>query len=135
MRFDIPIYFIISDDLDPDFFNGIFPSVVPANISAVDKPVLVYTQVSNRDVTTKTSHNDYGRATIQISIFCKSYDKCRNVAEEIKILLDRYKGVVTVESISYSVDLIRFVNQVDLGFDSDNDVFMIAQDYLIAMNQ
>lgn len=135
MRFDVVTRNLITQNVAlSDLINGIFPNVVPGKVSAVDKPVLVYTQVSNTDVTTKQSFNDYSRAVMQISIFCKSYDKARNVAEEVKALLDRYSGTVTVETIEYKVDLIRFQNQEDLGFDEENEVYMIVQDYLIAMN-
>lgn len=134
MRFDIVTRNLITQNTDlSNLINGVFPLVVPPNISAQDKPVVVYTQVSNADVTTKTSYNDYGRAVMQLSIFCKSYDKARIVAEWIKWLFDRYSGTVTVDRYDHKVDLIRFQNQVDLGFDEDNNVFMIAQDYLIAM--
>jgi hypothetical protein len=136
MRFDVAINHLIKNNTGiAAAITGIYPVIVPANVSAQVLPVLVYNQVSTSAVTTKDTFNNYDRSVMQISIFCKSLDKCKTVADALRVLLDRYAGVLTVETVDYKVDLIRFQNQEDLGFDEDNNVFMIAQDYLIAMYQ
>jgi hypothetical protein len=134
MRFDVAINHLIKNNTDiAAAITGIYPVIVPANVSAQVLPVLVYNQVSTSPVTTKDSFNDYDRSLIQLSIFCKSLDKCLAVAELIRTLLDRYSGTIAVGDTGYVIDLIRFQNQEFVGFDEDNNVFMIAQDYLIAM--
>lgn len=134
MRFDVVTYHLLTtlEGIRP--LAGVFPNVVPGNVSLSSDPVIAYSQVSNTDVTTKQSYNDYSRAIVQLSIFGKSYDDCRTLADAIKSKLDRYDGGFEIGDVNYKVDLIRFQNQHDLGFDEENNVYMIAQDYLIAMN-
>jgi len=96
---------------------------------------LVYNQVSTSPISTKSQYGEYDRAVIQLSIFCKSLDKCQIIAASIRAFLDRYSGTITVAGTDYRIDLVRFQNQEFVGFDEDNDVFMIAQDYQFAMTR
>ena len=136
MRFDVAIKNLITQNTAiADEIAGIYPVVVPANVSAQVNPVLVYNQVSTSPISTKSQYGEYDRAVIQLSIFCKSLDKCQIIAEAIRAFLDRYSGTITVGGTDYRIDLVRFQNQEFVGFDEDNDVFMIAQDYQFAMTR
>jgi hypothetical protein len=136
MRFDVAIKNLITQNTAiADEIAGIYPVVVPANVSAQVNPVLVYNQVSTSPISTKSQYGEYDRAVIQLSIFCKSLDKCQIIAASIRAFLDRYSGTITVAGTDYRIDLVRFQNQEFVGFDEDNDVFMIAQDYQFAMTR
>jgi Leucine-rich repeat (LRR) protein len=136
MRFDVAIKNLITQNTAiADEIAGIYPVVVPANVSAQVNPVLVYNQVSTSPISTKSQYGEYDRAVIQLSIFCKSLDKCQIIAAAIRAFLDRYSGTITVAGTDYRIDLVRFQNQEFVGFDEDNDVFMIAQDYQFAMTR
>ena len=133
MRADVITYYLLTQTTEiSDVLTAVFPVVVPQSVSLSTGNTAVYSIVSTDAVTTKTSFNDYDRVTVQISLFSTDLDSISNAADIIRNRFDRYSGTITLNAIDYNVDLIRFVNQEFVGFDEDNEVFMIACDYLIS---
>jgi hypothetical protein len=128
MRADIVIYNLLKDS------SNIFPFVIPQATAITDGNVYVtYSVVETDSVTTKSSFNDYDRTTVQLSFFSSSLDAAMVKADAVRLLIDRYSAILTVATVEYDVDLISFVSQDFVGYDEDNEVYMIAADYQISL--
>ena len=128
MRADIVIYNLLKDS------SNIFPFVIPQSTAITDGNVyMTYSVVETDSVTTKSSFNDYDRTTVQLSFFSSSLDAAMVKADAVRLLIDRYSAILTVATVEYDVDLISFVSQDFVGYDEDNEVYMIAADYQISL--
>jgi beta-xylosidase len=128
MRADVVIYNLLKDDYN------IFPIVVPQAVNVADGTVnMTYSLVSTDAIVSKTSFNDYDKYLVQLSIFCSDIDAAMTAADDARTTLDRYTGTITIGATAHNVQLIRFDSQEFVGFDEDNQVYMIAQDYQITM--
>ena len=128
MRADIVIYNLLKDS------SNIFPFVIPQATAITDGNVyMTYSVVETDSVTTKSSFNDYDRTTVQLSFFSSSLDAAMVKADAVRLLIDRYSAILTVATVEYDVDLISFVSQDFVGYDEDNEVYMIAADYQISL--
>jgi hypothetical protein len=136
MRADIVTYNLLTETAEiAAELTKAFPLVVPNSVSLAVGNFITYSVVNTDAVTTKTSWNDYDRVLIQLSFFSTSYNDNKNLADLVRAKFDRFKGMVSNGDDDYFVDLIQFRNQEDLGFDADNEVFMVAQDYLISITK
>ena len=134
MRADIVTYNLLTETAEiAAELTKAFPLVVPNSVSLAVGNFITYSIIDTDAVTTKTSWNDYDRVKIQLSFFSSNYNDNKNLAALVRDKFDRFKGMVRVEDCEYHVDIIEFENQEDLGFDADNEVFMVAQDYQFSM--
>jgi hypothetical protein len=134
MRADIVTFHLLNSTVAiKDELSGIYPFVVPDAVSLASGTFATYTVVRTDAITTKTSHNTYDRAMVQISLFGSDLNAVNNVADIIRIELDRYSGTVTVGGVDYIVDLIQFENREDLGFVEAERVFMVAMDFRLSL--
>jgi hypothetical protein len=134
MRADIVTFYLLNNTTAiKDELSGIYLFVVPDAVSVASGTFATYTVVRTDAITTKTSHNTYDRAMVQISLFGSDLNAVNNVADIIRIELDRYSGTVTVGGVDYIVDLIQFENREDLGFVEAERVFMVAMDFRLSL--
>ena len=134
MRIGIVIYNLLKNDSNVNAITTqIFPGVVPASVSAQAVPAITYNVKNTNHLQTKTVANDTNFANVQISVFHKSYNTVQNLADVITTALNGANGTITVSGTDYKYKNIRIEEREDVGFDEDNNVFMVALNFFVQM--
>lgn len=83
------IYTILSTD--PAIAAIVGTRIFPA-LAVIDggRPSIVYTEISNTPTMYKQGPSDMDFVRLQVDVFSPSYDQCVDLAEKVRIALDRY---------------------------------------------
>lgn len=132
MRADVVIYNLLKNDANVGTFTSkIFPRVAPQTVDP--NLVITYSIITTNSIQTQTMEINTDMVTVQVSCFAKSYDNTQNLADAVMEALHGKSGTVSVAGNDYHYKNIRIAGRNDLGFDDENEVYMIAIDFSIMM--
>lgn len=132
MRADVVIYNLLKNDANvATFTSKIFPRVAPQTVDP--NLVITYSIITTNSIQTQTMEINTDMVTVQVSCFARSYDNTQSLADAVVAALHAKSGTVSVSGNDYHYKNIRIVGRNDLGFDDENEVYMIAIDFSIMM--
>jgi ABC-type branched-subunit amino acid transport system substrate-binding protein len=132
MRADVVVYNLLKNDANVAAFTSkIFPRIAPQTVDP--NLVITYSIITTNSIQTQTMEINTDMVTVQVSCFARSYDNTQGLADAVVEALHSKSGTVSVSGNDYHYKNIRIVGRNDLGFDDENEVYMIAIDFSIMM--
>lgn len=113
----------------------VYPQSAPQSAAL---PRIVYTRISGAHAHHMTAASGWAEARIQLDVYAANYTSVKAAAESLRVLLDTYRGTVTIGADSVDID-VRLDNDRD-GFDSPGDGsdaggHRVIQDYIVWFNE
>ncbi len=109
--------------------QNIFPVVIP---ETKQPPYVRLSTASVNATPTKSGTSVVDEARIQIDVWATSQDTAVQIDEKIRAALDGYAGTVTVNSVAYLIDGIRFESWGD-DYEEDWRLFRRTSDYMVRL--
>lgn len=132
MRADVVTYNILKNDVDVlAITSKVFPGVVPLNISP--NLAITYNVITTNPVQSQTIETNTDMVQMQVSVFATSYNDVQNLADVVVAAMNGKSGLFTIAGNDFKYKNIRLTGRNDLGFDDDNQVYMVALDFFIQM--
>lgn len=124
------IYNLLKDDASVGALIGdrIYPGIIP---DGVTYPAVTYSELSQVFDETKDGPLPTGQHGFDVDIYAYEYAGAQSIASAIKSALDWYTGTVN----TVVIERIRLIDQTDLPYEDEKELFHIAQEYSIRVTQ
>ena len=93
-------------------------------------PAVLLSVVSTTPTIHKGSGSNIDRVRVQVSIFTEDPGTADQLGSLIRLAFDRYSGMITVDTVDYSFDLILFDDEAD-DYDDSQKIYFKRQDYFV----
>lgn len=93
-------------------------------------PAVTYFRVSSNPVESMTGSSALSFARFQLDSWAKTYTEAKNLAEQVRLCLQGYKG--TIAGITFFG--VNFIGDRDL-FDDEAEIYRVSADYWIHYNE
>jgi len=107
--------------------SRVYSLKLPANCTF---PAVTYFRVSSNPVESMTGSTALSFARFQLDSWAKTYLESKNLAEQVRLCLQGYKG--TIAGITFFG--VNFIGDRDL-FDDDAEIYRVSADYWIHYNE
>lgn len=104
--------------------NRIYPSVIPAD---TPYPSVTYSELTQQFDDTKDGPIPTGVHDFDVDIYAKNYASIQAISTAIKSVLSWYTGTVN----TVNVERIMFIDQSDLPYEEEKELFHAVQQYSI----
>lgn len=107
--------------------DRIFPQ---RRLQESELPAITYQMISTSPLNTKDGVSLLDTERFSVNVFSKSFDNAFNIAEQIRLRMDRFRGILE----SVNVDKIIFADQNDL-YEDWSEVHHIVLDFTIRIKR
>jgi hypothetical protein len=125
---DLRTHLVNDSDVSAIVGSRVYPMRLPQGF---DLPAISYQRVSgdrSKDLQGSTGHTE---PRIQIDCWAKSYGEIKNLAEKLRLSLDRFTGDLGGGQYVHHVSL---EGERDM-FEEETEILHVSQDYMISYNE
>lgn len=113
--------------------GNIYAGIAPENQRS---PFVTFQRVSGDKVRAINGPSGLAQTTFQIDIYSKDYPECRQLADQVRKILDGFRGTVTIGSDSVRIGGCSMTGERDFTEDeTDPKLYRASVDYLFTFDE
>lgn len=123
----------VKELLDPVVSEAVFARIVPQNQRA---PFITFQRVTGNKIRDINGPSGLAQTSFQVDVYADAYLECKQLADAVRLILDGYRGTVTIGADSVRIAGVSFQAERDFIDDGvDPKLYRSSVDYLFMYDE